>query len=70
MPSKKEPDTLIKCNLEADLLSNLKLSKEFADLAEGHYRIFDENGFRYSVDQFLAHARIVSEKLKKLREVK
>lgn len=55
--------------LEADILTNLRLAAEFSRLAEGHAALFDENGFRYSVDRFLEHARLVSTNLKKLREV-
>lgn len=55
--------------IEADILSNLRLSIEFADLADRHAQIMDEAGFKYSCDQFLSHARLVSEKLKKLRSL-
>jgi hypothetical protein len=70
MSNKKDTEKNAKYNLEADILSNLRLSADFADLAEGHYKIMDDNGFKYSVDRYLDHARLVSEKLKKLREVK
>jgi hypothetical protein len=56
--------------LEADILTNLRLAAEFSRLAESHGALFDENGFRYCVDRFLEHARLVSTGIKKLREVK
>jgi len=55
--------------VEADILTNLRLAAEFSRLAESHGALFDENGFRYCVDRFLEHARLVSTNLKKLREV-
>jgi len=55
--------------IEADIISNLKLAADFADLAIRHFDIFDSEGARYSTDQFLSHARLVSEKLKKLRSL-
>lgn len=54
-------------HVEADLLTNIRLAAEFAQLAEGHAALFDDNGMRYCVDRFLDHARAVSNHLKKLR---
>ena len=56
--------------LIGDILSHLRLAADFADLAEKHSQIFDDNGFRYCTDRFLDHARQVSTIMKKLREVK
>jgi hypothetical protein len=55
--------------LEADIISNLKLAADFADLAIRHSEIFDSEGFRYSTDRFLDHARVCSDKLKRLRSL-
>lgn len=55
--------------VEADILTNLRLAAEFSRLAEDHGALFDDNGFRYCVDRFLEHARLVSNHLKKLREM-
>ena len=55
--------------LEADIITNLRLAEEFARLAEGHSALFDDNGFRYCVDRFLEHARLVSTSIKKLRDI-
>ena len=55
--------------IEADILSNLNLASGFADLAARHADLFDETGFRYSCDQFIAHAKAVAEKLKALRSL-
>lgn len=53
--------------IEADILTNIRLAAQFAELAEGHSALFDDTGFRYCVDQFLSHARSVSTHLKTLR---
>jgi hypothetical protein len=53
--------------VEADIISNLRLTADFAELAERHAAIFDDDGFRYCVDRFLDHARLVSTNIKKLR---
>ena len=53
--------------IEADIIANLKLAADFADLAIRHSEIFDDEGFRYSTDRMLDHARSVSKYLSKLR---
>ena len=53
--------------VEADLIANLKLAADFADLAIRHFEIFDDDGAKYSTDRFLDHARAASGQLKKLR---
>lgn len=55
--------------IEADMISNLKLAADFADLAIRHFEIFDDDGAKYSADRFLDHAREVSGQLKKLRSL-
>ena len=55
--------------LEADILTNLRLAAEFSRLADDHGALFDDNGFRYCVDRFLEHARLVSTSIKKLRDI-
>ncbi len=55
--------------VEADLIANLKLAADFADLAIRHFEIFDDDGAKYSTDCFLTHARTVSGHLKRLRSL-
>jgi hypothetical protein len=42
----------------------------YADLALDHDDIFDNFGFDRSVEQFISHARDISERLKKLRKAR
>lgn len=67
--SPKKPRDQDAAYIEADILNNLRLTAEFAELAERHSAIFDGDGFRYCVDRFLDHARLVSVNLKKLRSI-
>ena len=63
----KKPRSKDVSYIEADILTNLRLAAEFARLAEAHAAIWDDNGFRYSVDRFVDHGQEVSKHLKKLR---
>ena len=55
--------------LDADILSNMRLAAEFYALAQHHYDIFDTDGYLYCVEKHLAHARLVSEYIKKLKKM-
>jgi len=55
--------------LEVEILAGLSNAITFADLARGHAEIFDEVGFLYDCDEFIAHAKLVSDYIKKYREL-
>jgi hypothetical protein len=67
----KNPPDLRKANdLEASILHDLEFSVRFARLAYEHSDIFDHQGFVFSLEKYLDHARNVSSKLKELRKVR
>ena len=57
-------------DLEASILHELEFSVRFARLAYEHSDIFDHQGFVFSLEKYLDHARKVSSKLKELRKVR
>ena len=56
--------------LSASICSRLRMAIRYADLALDHDDIFDNFGFDRSVEQFIGHARDISERLKKLRKAR
>lgn len=56
--------------LSASICSRLRMAIRYADLALEHDDIFDNFGFDRSVEQFIGHARDISERLKKLRKAR
>ena len=57
-------------DLEASILHDLEFSVRFARLAYEHSEVFDHQGFVFSLEKYLDHARNVSSKLKELRKVR
>jgi hypothetical protein len=57
-------------DIEATILHDLEFSVRFARLAYEHSDIFDHQGFVFSLEKYLDHARNVSSKLKELRKVR
>ena len=57
-------------DIEASILHDLEFSVRFARLAYEHSDIFDHQGFVFSLEKYLDHARNVSSKLKELRKVR
>jgi hypothetical protein len=53
--------------LEAKILSALRMAVCYADLSSQHYEIFDNFGFDRSVEEFIGYAKDVANLQKKLR---
>jgi hypothetical protein len=64
--AKRPPDLT---GIEADILSGLNNAVRFAHLAEGHAEVFDPIGFVYDLDEFITHAKIVSDYVKKYKKL-
>ena len=55
-------------DIEAALLSDLEYCVRYIRLAMDHADLFDHQGFVFSTEKFLTHARSVSGRLKELRK--
>jgi hypothetical protein len=64
--AKRPPDLI---GLEADIITGLRNAVKFADLAEGHAEVFDPIGFVYDLDEFISHAKLVSDYVKKYKKL-
>ncbi len=66
-PARRKPRTEETAAIEGDLIATIRNAARFADLAEGHYEIFDEAGVEYCIERFLDHARLAATHLKRWR---
>lgn len=55
---------------ELAVLHSLRLAVSFAQLAEDHRSLFDLSGFEHCAEEFLSHARKVSESVRNLKSLK
>ena len=55
---------------ELAVLHSLRMAVRFAELAEDHRSLYDLKGFEHCAEEFLAHARKVSEELRNLKSLK
>ena len=55
---------------ELAILHSLRMAVRFAELAEDHRSLYDLKGFEHCAEEFLAHARKVSEELRNYKSLK
>jgi|688.fasta_scaffold201632_1 hypothetical protein len=69
---KKQPDPQKNqaYELEAKILNHMRMAVGYSDLAHQHYDLYDNFGFDRSVKEFIEHAKIVGNSIKKLRNLK
>lgn len=55
---------------ELAVVHSLRMAVRFAELAEDHRSLYDLRGFEHCTEEFLAHARKVSEELRNYKSLK
>jgi hypothetical protein len=55
--------------IEADIIAGLRNASSYANMAELHAQVFDEVGFLYDLESFIQHAKLVSDYIKKYRDI-
>ena len=56
-------------DVESDILAGLKNACRYAELAQLHADVFDEVGFVYDLEEFIAHAKLVAGYLRSYKEL-
>jgi hypothetical protein len=56
-------------NLEADIIAGLRNACAYAEMAELHAKVFDEAGFLYDLEEFINHAKLISDYIRNYRNL-
>lgn len=56
-------------DIEADILAGLKNACRYAEMAQLHADVFDEVGFVYDLEEFIAHAKLVAGYLRSYKDL-
>jgi hypothetical protein len=69
-PKKQAPDYKLADELQGKILDHMYMAIRFGEMATDHSEIYDNYGFNHCVEQFVLHAKDVSNLLNKLRKAR